>query len=40
MGSAQRGPNKGDLFKSFDLATLYKIPEPLCDDIGWVSEQP
>ena len=28
LGSAQRGPNKGDLFKSFDLATLYKIPGP------------
>ena len=39
LGSAQRGPNKGDMFKSFDLKTLYAIPGPLCDDIAWASSQ-
>ena len=39
LGSAQRGPNKGDMFRSFDLGTLYKMPGPLCDDMAWASCQ-
>ena len=37
VASAQRVANKGDIFKSFDVATLYKITRPLCDDIAFAS---
>ena len=39
MGSAQCGPNKGDMFRSFDLGTLYRMPGPRCEDMTWASCQ-
>ena len=37
--TAQRGPNPGEMKRTLDRNTLYKMPGPLCDDMAHASSQ-